>query len=90
MTWRILFRVVTPLEVSSPGLDRKLTKPAEFEHFTGRKARLVLRDPVDEQKVLEGRLAGCAGGIVKLDMGEGELKEFPLDKISKAQLVVEL
>jgi len=41
------------LEVSSPGLDRKLEKPGDFEHFAGRRARLVLRDPVDEQKVLE-------------------------------------
>src|SRR5689334_2988714 len=62
------------LEVSSPGLNRKLTKPAEFDYFTGRRARLVLRDPVDDQKVLEGRLAGCAAGKVTLDMGEGGLK----------------
>ena len=78
------------LEVSSPGLDRKLTKPSEFEHFAGRRARLVLREPVDAQKVMEGRLAGCTAGIVRLDMGEGGLKELSLDNISKAQLVVEL
>jgi ribosome maturation factor RimP len=78
------------LEVSSPGLDRKLTKPAEFNHFTGRRARLVLRDPVDDQKILEGRLAGCADGIVRFDTGEGGVKELSLNNISKAQLVVEL
>jgi ribosome maturation factor RimP len=78
------------LEVSSPGLDRKLTKPSEFEYFVGRRARLVLREPVDEQKVLEGRLAGFVDGVVKLDMGERGLKELALDNISKAQLVMEL
>lgn len=78
------------LEVSSPGLDRKLTKPSEFEYFTGRRARLVLREPVEEQKVLEGRLAGFASGLVRLDMGERGLKELALANISKAQLIVEL
>ena len=78
------------LEVSSPGLDRKLTKPSEFEHFAGRRARLVLREPVDQQKVLEGRLAGFVGGTVKLETSEGQVKELALDNISKAQLIPEL
>lgn len=77
------------LEVSSPGLDRKLTKPADFAHFAGRRARLVLRESVEEQRVFEGRLAGFEAGRVRLDMGERGLKEFELPNISKAQLVVE-
>jgi ribosome maturation factor RimP len=78
------------LEVSSPGLDRKLVKPGDFVYFTGRRARLVLREPVENQKVLEGRLAGCEAGRVKLDVGEGGLKELELSNIQKARLVVEL
>lgn len=78
------------LEVSSPGLDRKLTKPSEYEYFVGRRARLVLREPVDEQKVFEGRLAGYESGRVRLDMGEDGLKELEFENISKARLVVEL
>lgn len=78
------------LEVSSPGLDRKLVKPSDYEHFVGRRARLVLRDPVGEQKVLEGRLAGYESGRVRLDLGEQGLKELELENISKARLVVEL
>lgn len=78
------------LEVSSPGLDRKLVKPSDYEYFVGRRARLVLREPVDEQKVLEGRLAGFEAGRVRLDLGEGVLKELEFDNISKARLVVEL
>ncbi len=85
-----LFPASYTLEVSSPGLDRKLVKPSDYEHFVGRRVRLVLRDPVDEQKVLEGRLAGYESGRLRLDLGEQGLKELELENISKARLVVEL
>lgn len=78
------------LEVSSPGLDRKLVKPSDFVHFAGRRARLVLREPVASQKVLEGRLAGFEDGRVRLDLGEGGLKEVEFSNIQKARLVVEI
>jgi ribosome maturation factor RimP len=78
------------LEVSSPGLDRKLVKPTDFEHFTGRRARLVVREPGRGTQVLEGRLAGFETGRVRLETGEGVVKEFELASISKAKLVVEL
>jgi ribosome maturation factor RimP len=51
---------------------------------------LVLREPVEKRRVFEGRLAGLEGGRVRLDLGEGAVKEFELPNISKAQLVVEL
>ena len=78
------------LEVSSPGLDRKLAKPSDFEHFAGRRARVVLREPLGEQKVFEGRLAGFEAGRVRLQMDEGRLRELELSNISKAKLIVEL
>ena len=78
------------LEVSSPGLDRKLTKPGDFTYFVGRRARLVLKEAIGEQKVLEGRLAGFENGRVRLDLGEHGQQEFDLANIRKAQLVVEL
>ena len=78
------------LEVSSPGLDRKLTKPSDFTYFVGRRARLVLSEAIGEQKVLEGRLAGFENGRVRLDLGEHGLQELELTNIRKAQLVVEL
>ncbi len=78
------------LEVSSPGLDRKLVKPSDFAHFAGRKARVVVREPVDNQKVLEGRLAGFEAGRVRLDLGDAGLKELELSNIQKARLVVEI
>jgi len=78
------------LEVSSPGLDRKLVKPSDYEHFTGRRARLVLREPVANQTVLEGRLAGYEAGRVRLDLGAGGVQELEFANISKARLVVEI
>ena len=78
------------LEVSSPGLDRKLVKPSDYEHFVGRRARLIVRDPVGGQRVLEGRLAGLDEGRVWLDSGEGQRTEVELSNISKARLIVEL
>ena len=77
------------LEVSSPGLDRKLTRPAEFERFKGRLARISTTEPVENAKFFEGRLAGCTGGWVKLDV-KGRIVELPLAGIRKANLVVEL
>ena len=78
------------LEVSSPGLDRKLVKASDFMHFAGRRARLVLREPVGDKKVFEGRLAGFEAGRVRLDLGEAGLKELELSNIQKDRLVVEL
>ena len=77
------------LEVSSPGLDRELRQPRDFEHFAGRRARLVLREAPPGKAVLEGRLAGLEAGRVRLDLGAEGVKEFDLNAISKARLLVE-
>src|ERR1700721_1233128 len=53
------------LEVSSPGLDRKLVKPGDYERFTGRLAKIWLNEPVEKEKFFQGRLAGYADGMVK-------------------------
>jgi ribosome maturation factor RimP len=76
------------LEVSSPGLDRKLTRPADFERFAGRLARIWLNEPVAQQTFFEGRLAGYADGVVKVDV-KGQVFALPLVAIRKANLVVE-
>ncbi len=77
------------LEVSSPGLDRKLTKPGEFERFRGRLARISTVEPVENAKFFEGRLAGYADGQVRIEV-QGRLIELPFAGIRKANLVVEL
>lgn len=77
------------LEVSSPGLDRKLTRPAEFVRFAGRRAKISLSQPVEGRAFYEGRLAGYAEGRVQLDV-DGRVLALPFEWIRKAQLVVEL
>lgn len=77
------------LEVSSPGLDRKLLKPADYERFAGRRAKIWLNEPVEKQKYLEGRLAGYADGIVKVTLKDHEVAVSFAD-IRKANLVVEI
>jgi ribosome maturation factor RimP len=76
------------LEVTSPGLDRKLTKPSEFERFAGRRAKISLAAPVEDRTWFEGRLAGYAAGRVELDV-DGRRVSLPFELIRKAQLVVE-
>jgi ribosome maturation factor RimP len=76
------------LEISSPGLDRKLSKPAEFERFTGRLARITTTEPVENQKFFEGRLAGFADGKVQIEV-KGRVIALPVEGIRKANLVVE-
>ena len=76
------------LEVSSPGLDRKLIKPADYERFVGRLAQVWVNEPVENQKYLEGRLAGYADGLVKLALKNHEVN-VPFAAIRKANLKVE-
>ena len=76
------------LEVSSPGLDRKLTKTAEFVRFAGRLARISTAEPVENQKFFEGRLAGVADGKVQIEV-KGRVIALPMEGIRKANLVVE-
>jgi ribosome maturation factor RimP len=79
------------LEVSSPGLDRALRKPADFERFAGKLAKITTSEPIGEQSFFEGRLAGITDGKIRLDL-EGKnarVVEVPLDAIRKANLIVE-
>jgi ribosome maturation factor RimP len=79
------------LEVSSPGLDRPLRKPADFERFAGKLAKIVTSEPIGEQSFFEGRLAGIADRKIRVEL-EGKnarVVEVPFEAIRKANLVVE-
>ena len=76
------------LEVSSPGLDRKLIKPEDYVRFAGRCAKVWLSEPVENQKFFEARLAGYADGVVMLSVRDREIA-VPYAAIEKANLVVE-
>ena len=77
------------LEVSSPGVERKLTKPREFERFVGQKVKVTLRQPVENQRHWVGSLKSFAEGIITLEPSPGKSVTFPLDQVEKANLKFE-
>jgi ribosome maturation factor RimP len=79
------------LEVSSPGLDRVLRKASDYQRFRGRLAKVSTTEPVENEKFFEGRLAGMVDGKVKLELKGKAARtvEVPLEKIRRANLVVE-
>jgi len=90
------------LEVSSPGLDRKLVKAADFARFTGSRVKLTTREPVDNNRHFEGRLESFQDGRLTLDlsvashksrkkMGDAAGKKIEIEfaNVEKANLVPE-
>jgi ribosome maturation factor RimP len=77
------------LEISSPGMDRKLVKEFDYERFAGRLAKIWLNEPLEGKTFLEARLVGAADGMVRLTIKDRELT-VPYANIKKANLVVEL
>ena len=77
------------LEVSSPGLDRPLRTADEFRRFAGRRAKLVMREAVDGQTFLKGRLGGVEGDRVVIDAEDRRRHLVPIGIITRANLEVE-
>jgi ribosome maturation factor RimP len=78
------------LEVSSPGLDRPLCKPADFTRFAGSKVDVKMRTRDESgRKRFTGLLRGEAGGVVTLEV-EGREVALRLDEIDRARLVPDL
>jgi len=91
------------LEVSSPGLDRKLIKAADFTRFTGSRMKLTTRQPVNSNRHFEGRLESFENGRLTLDLSvashksrkkmgavAGEKIEIEFANVEKANLVPEI
>jgi ribosome maturation factor RimP len=77
------------LEVSSPGIDRPLTRLADFETYEGYEARLELDRLVENRKRFKGHLAGVDDGQVAIELdGEDETALIPFAWISEAKLVI--
>jgi ribosome maturation factor RimP len=74
------------LEVSSPGLDRPLKKPADYERFAGSEIHLKLRIPFNGRRNFNGVLQGLQDGKVRLVLESGEA-ELDLGNIERARLV---
>jgi ribosome maturation factor RimP len=92
------------LEVSSPGLDRRLTKASDFERFRGQRVKLMTREPVSNNRHFEGKLESFENGKLLLDLSAGRLNkkkvrpkdgesskiEIEFRNVEKANLVPEL
>jgi ribosome maturation factor RimP len=85
------------LEVSSPGLDRPLRHADDYRRFSGRRAKLVMREAVDGQTFFRGRLAGVDEGrpgvfavlAVLIDADDGRRHRVPIGVITRAHLEVD-
>jgi|SRR5208283_3818017 len=73
-------------EVSSPGLDRTLTKPEHFSRFTGSAIKVKTYEPINGQKVFRGKLLELIGDTVKVELETGIVAEIALNNIAKASL----
>jgi ribosome maturation factor RimP len=77
------------LEVSSPGLDRPLRAAGDYRRFAGRLAKVVVSEPVDNQKAFEGRLCGVDQDDVLLEAPNGRRHRLPMRLITRGRLEVE-
>ncbi|MFS8524196.1 MAG: ribosome maturation factor RimP, partial [Limnochordales bacterium] len=76
------------LEVSSPGVERPLTKPRDFVRFAGHTVQVRTYGPVEGRRNFKGELLGLEGGAVVLRI-DGEERRIPVDQVAKAHLVAE-
>ena len=79
------------LEISSPGMDRALKTPKDFQRFVGRLAKISTTGAIGEAKFFEGRLKGFTDGKVRMELKgkEARMVEIPLEAIRKANLAIE-
>lgn len=76
------------LEVSSPGLDRPLKREQDYRRCRGRLAKLVCREAIAGQTVVQGELGELVDGVVTVNTAAGPVA-VPLAKVKRARLVVE-
>ncbi|MBV9226779.1 MAG: ribosome maturation factor RimP [Acidobacteriaceae bacterium] len=78
------------LEVSSLGLDRKLSSPSDFGRVVGQKVSLTVREAPEGSTHFEGRLLHVDGNKLRIELRNGEIREVPLESLQKAKLKFEL
>ncbi len=75
------------LEVSSPGIDRPLTRLADFDVWKGHEARIHLTAPIDGRKQLTGDLAGVDGDQITIDVKKHKAMTIGFDQVADAKLL---
>ena len=76
------------LEVSSPGIDRPLTRPGDFANWTGHEVRIELSMPIEGRRRFHGVITDEKDGVAFLDLKDGAQAEIPLTEMAKASLVL--
>lgn len=77
------------LEVSSPGIERGLYKPADYERFSGSRVKLRTAAPINGQRNFKGKLLGISGSIVSLEADTAGRIDIPFEQIAKANIEYE-
>jgi ribosome maturation factor RimP len=75
------------LEVSSPGIDRPLTRKSDFADWAGHEARVRFDEPIDGAKQVSGIIDGISGDTIRIATTKG-LREVPFDSIASAKLLL--
>jgi ribosome maturation factor RimP len=70
-------------------VERKLSNAEEFQRFVGRKAKIMLRHAIDNQRHWTGTLTDFREGVITLDAGPGKRLQFPLTEVERANLKFE-
>ena len=76
------------LEVSSPGIDRPLTRLKDYADWAGHEARIGLKEPRDNRKQFSGTLVGVDGDTIRLTDKSGAAHALPFNDISSAKLLL--
>ena len=76
------------LEVSSPGIDRPLTRLEDYERFAGFEAKIEMAALVDGRRRYRGRIGGVADGMIRLEAEDGTVHTVAFEGIRSAKLVL--
>ena len=76
------------LEVSSPGIDRPLTRLKDFQDWKGHEARISLREALDGRKQFTGDLIGVEGDTIRIEVQNIGEARLPFDKVHSAKLLM--
>jgi len=77
------------LEVSSPGVERRLSRPRDFDKAIGKKVKVVLREPMSNSTTWIGVLQAFAANVLTVETADGKTAQIPLDSVKKANLKFE-
>ena len=76
------------LEVSSPGIDRPLTRLQDFADWEGQEARIRLVEPFEDRKQISGNLMGVEGTKITVDVNKHKLMTIDFSQVADAKLVM--